>query len=407
MTPLSIRKAQHATDEQIAISILGSTGSIGTQALEIVDAFPEKLRLVGLSAGSNWELLARQARRFEPDLVCIGNEDCYDKLSRALESTPIRVVAGEAGLCEMAELESADVVLAAIVGAAGLAPTLAAVQSGKRVALANKESLVVAGELVEQLARQSGSVLLPVDSEHSAIFQCLVGECISSVESLILTASGGPFRTREAASFDSISPTEALDHPNWSMGAKITIDSATMMNKGLEVIEARWLFGMSPDKIDVTVHPQSIIHSLVTFVDGSAKAQLGVPDMKVPIQYALTYPDRWPAEHQRVDWKSLRKLDLEEPDTSRFPCLQLAYDALRTGGFTPAVMNAANEAAVELFLQERIRFTDIPRLIEQAMQHIGSSPELSLSSLMHADSEARSYVIAHCDKARTLHAVKT
>ncbi|MDX1440247.1 MAG: 1-deoxy-D-xylulose-5-phosphate reductoisomerase [Rubricoccaceae bacterium] len=407
MIPLSIGSQETERPTRSSIVVLGSTGSIGTQSLEIVAAFPDRLRVVGLSAGSNWEMLAKQARAFQPEVVCIADKQYYGGLEDALSDLPIRVTAGEEGLCELATLNTADVVLASIVGAAGLRSTLAAVDAGKRVALANKEALVVAGELVEQSARKSGAIVIPVDSEHSAIFQCLVGECLDSIESLILTASGGPFRTRPAETFSSITQAEALAHPNWTMGAKITIDSATLMNKGLEVIEARWLFGVQPDQIEVMVHPQSIIHSLVTFKDGSAKAQLGVPDMKVPIQYALTYPDRWEAQHDRVDWKALRSLDFEEPDTQRFPCLGLAYSALEAGGVAPTVLNAANEAAVAHFLKEEIGFMDIPRLIAQSLESVASNDSLSLPSLIQADEEARAFVSEHVRLGRTISVVNT
>ncbi len=372
--------------------MLGSTGSIGTQTLEIVKLFPERISVHALAAGSNWELLAEQALAFQPQVVCIAEEARYASLKDALATTSIRVVSGREGLCEIASAEEADVVVAAIVGAAGLRPTLAAVESGKMIALANKETLVVAGSLVERLAREYGSMLIPVDSEHSAIFQCLVGEDSDSVESVTLTASGGPFRQRSVETFDAITRAEALNHPNWSMGAKITIDSATMMNKGLEVIEARWLFGLTPEEINVIVHPQSIIHSFVTFSDGSAKAQLGVPDMKVPIQYALTFPDRWPAPHDRIDWNTLRSLNFEKPDFHRFPCLRLAFEALKQGGSAPAVLNAANEVAVALFLADQIGFTDIPRLIEEAMSSVPSSDGTDLDSLLAADESARQAV---------------
>ena len=377
------------------LAVLGSTGSIGTQTLEIAQLFPDRLKIQALASGSNWELLAEQARTFQPEVVCIADEAKYTSLKDALSGTPTRVVSGMEGLCEIASAADVDAVVAAIVGAAGLRPTLAAVEAGKMVALANKETLVLAGALVERLAREHGATLIPVDSEHSAIFQCLVGEEAETVESITLTASGGPFRTRPADTFGAITKAEALNHPNWTMGAKITIDSATLMNKGLEVIEAHWLFGLSPDRINIVVHPQSIIHSFVTFVDGSVKAQLGVPDMKVPIQYALTFPNRRPAPHERIDWAALGSLDFEEPDFERFPCLQLAFDALNQRGAAPAVLNAANEAAVELFLAERIGFTDIPRLIERALSQIPNEAGDDLESLLAADDAARKTVREH------------
>jgi 1-deoxy-D-xylulose-5-phosphate reductoisomerase len=285
-----------------------------------------------------------------------------------------------------------DVVVAAVVGFAGLAPVVAALREGKQVALANKETLVVAGALINDLLDRTPGTLLPVDSEHSAIFQCLAGESEQNLEDIVLTASGGPFRTRKASTFADITVEEALDHPNWSMGNKITIDSATMMNKGLEVIEAKWLFDLDVDQIQVLVHPQSIVHSMVTFADGTVKAQLGVPDMKVPIQYALSYPDRWSAPHERLDWTEVARLDFETPDTDKFPCLGLAFDALEQGGTAPAVLNAANEEAVALFLNEEIRFTDIPRSIDRALQALPSADVPDLNALSEADAEARRFV---------------
>ncbi|GIV60875.1 MAG: 1-deoxy-D-xylulose 5-phosphate reductoisomerase [Rhodothermaceae bacterium] len=372
------------------LCLLGSTGSIGTQALAVAALFPDRLRVRALTAYANVERLVQQARRFRPACVAIGDVEKYATLREALAGTGIAVLAGAEGLCEAATRSDVDTVLAAVVGFAGLAPTLAAVRAGKKIALANKETLVVAGALVTELAERHGAVLLPVDSEHSAIFQCLLGEPKEAVETLVLTASGGPFRTRPKETFDAITRAEALCHPNWSMGHKITIDSATMMNKGLEVIEARWIFGLDGARIRVLVHPQSIVHSIVVFRDGSAKAQLGVPDMKVPIQYALTYPDRWPAPHPRVDWATLGRLDFEEPDLDKFPCLRLAFEALEHGGTAPAVLNAANEQAVALFLEERIRFTDIPRLIERALEALAARPDrLSFELLADADARAR------------------
>ena len=380
-------------DERQGLCLLGSTGSIGTQALEVARLFPERLSVRALTAHSNVELLARQALAFRPACVAIGDAAHYGRLCEALAGTGIRVLAGAEGLCEAATLDGVDTVLTAVVGFAGLRPTLAAIEAGKKIALANKETLVVAGALVAERLEATGGTLIPVDSEHSAIFQCLVGEPRHAVETLLLTASGGPFRTRPAETFAAITREEALRHPNWSMGAKITIDSATMMNKGLEVIEARWVFGIEHARIRVLVHPQSVIHSMVAFTDGSVKAQLGVPDMKVPIQYALTFPDRWPAPHPRLDWSELRRLDFEEPDLDKFPCLRLAFEALERGGTAPAVLNAANEAAVALFLRERIRFVDIPRLIERALAEPAETPpQLSFETLVDADARTRRLV---------------
>ena len=377
------------------LTLLGSTGSIGTQTLDVVRLFPDRFRVRALTAHANAELLLEQARTFRPDLVVIGEESKAAFLEKELRGTDVRVGWGEAGLCEAAALAGTDVVVAAVVGVAGLAPVLAAIRAGKTVALANKETLVVGGALVNRLVEEHGARLVPVDSEHSAIFQCLVGEPADSVEKLILTASGGPFRTRDPRTFADVTPEEALDHPNWSMGAKITIDSATMMNKGLEVIEAHWLFGIEAARIEVLVHPQSIIHSMVAFRDGSTKAQLGVPDMKVPIQYALSYPERWAAPHERIDWAGLRCLDFAPPDLDAFPCLRLAYDALESGGTAPAVLNAANEAAVARFLGGAIPFTDIPRLIEKALGALARTSVPTLEALREADVQARRIVQEH------------
>lgn len=377
------------------ISVLGSTGSIGTQTLEVLRLFPDMLKVAALTAGSNVELLVKQAREFRPECVVIADESFRPSLEEALRDLDIRVLVGRDGLCEAAALPEVDTVVASLVGFAGLESVIAALRAGKKVALANKETLVVAGELVQQLLRDHGGVVLPVDSEHSAIFQCLVGEPTERIEQLTLTASGGPFRTRPAGTFGSITRDEALDHPNWSMGAKITIDSATMMNKGLEVVEARWLFDIDADRISVLVHPQSIIHSLVAFCDGSTKAQLGVPDMKVPIQYALSYPDRWGAPHDRLDWTSIQCLDFELPDTEKFPCLALAYEALDAGGTAPAVLNAANEQAVSLFLNEQIGFTDIPDLVGEALAKIRVHPAPTLDDLIECDEQARIAVLEH------------
>ena len=371
------------------ISILGSTGSIGTQTLDIVRLFPDRLKVRVLTAGGNADMLLKQAREFHPECVVIGDDDQWEYVRDELKGLPIEVLSGKEGIIRAAEWSTADTVVTAIVGAAGLEPTIAAAEKGKRIALANKEALVIAGQLLRPLADLHGAEIIPIDSEHSAIFQCLVGESIDSVESLHLTASGGPFRTRPLESFDSITKEEALNHPNWSMGPKITIDSATMMNKGLEMIEAHWLFGIDASQIHVVVHPQSIVHSMVSFKDGSVKAQLGVPDMKVPIQYALSFPDRWEAPHARLDWARQPELNFEVPDTKRFPALSLAYEALRKGGAAPAVLNAANEEAVLLFLSDQIRFVDIPKLLESVLSELGDSIGVTMADLMQADREAR------------------
>lgn len=376
------------------LAVLGATGSIGRQTLEVVRLFPNRFDVRVLTCNSDVERLAKQVREFRPEYVAVGGEQQRTDLEEILSvSGPApEVLVGEDGLCEAATCSDVDVVMAAVVGVAGLRPVLAALEKGKKVALANKETMVVGGALVSRAVEAGTGTLIPVDSEHSAIFQCLVGESERSVEDIILTASGGPFWDRAAETFGEVTVTEALDHPNWSMGPKITVDSATMMNKGLEVIEARWLFGLSLDKIQVLVHPQSVIHSMVAFTDGAVKAQLGVPDMKVPIQYALSYPARWTAPHERLDWGELSRLDFERPDPEKFPCLELAYEALRAAGTAPATLNAANEAAVALFLEERIGFLDIPRAIERALETIDPVLDPSLEDLYRADEEARAVV---------------
>ena len=384
-----LRRFPEATpDAPQRLAILGSTGSIGTQTLDVVRLFPGRLQVHALVAGSSWRSLADQARAVRPSVVAVADEAAYAPLRDALSDLPVEVRAGRDAIEAIATDAQVDTVVAAVVGAAGLGPTLAAARAGKRIALANKEALVVAGALVEAACAASGAVVLPIDSEHSALFQSLVGEPLDAVESLILTASGGPFRERDARSFPDITPDEALDHPNWSMGAKVTIDSATLMNKGLEVIEARWLFGIRADQIRVVVHPQSVVHSIVAFTDGSSKAQLGVPTMVVPIQYALTFPDRWPAPHPRLDWSTLRQLDFVAPDLERFPALGLAFEALRRGGAAPAALNGANEVAVARFLAGEIRFTDIPRVAEAALAAAPASAD-SLDALLASDAEAR------------------
>jgi 1-deoxy-D-xylulose-5-phosphate reductoisomerase len=367
--------------------VLGSTGSIGTQTLAVAARFPDRLRVAGLACGSDWRRLAEQARAVRPDTVVVADEAARAPLVEALAGTGVRVEAGAAALDALAR--TGDVVVGAVVGAAGVQPVLAAVEAGKTVALSNKEALVVAGALVREAAARSGAVVVPVDSEHSALFQCLVGEPAGAVESITLTASGGPFRDRPVATFAAITAAEALQHPNWAMGARVTVDSATLMNKGLEVIEAHWLFGVPADRIEVTVHPQSAVHSVVTFVDGSSKAQLGVPDMAVPIQVALSYPERWPAPHARLDFARLGRLDFAPPDLGRFPCLGLAYAALRAGGAVPAALNAADEVAVARFLAGAVRFTDIPRLVEAGMAAAEGGDAATLGGLLDVDARAR------------------
>ena len=370
----------------IRIAILGSTGSIGTQTLDIVRLFPERLKVVILTAGSNVDLLSRQAAEFDPECVVIAKTDREAALK---SSVTCRVLSGVEGLKEAASWPGVDIVVTALVGAAGLIPTLEALKCGRRVALANKETMVVAGDLIQQMAGEFDSQIIPVDSEHSAIYQCLVGEPLDSIDRLIITASGGPFLNRSVDTFDKITRAEALNHPNWKMGMKITIDSATMMNKGLEVIEARWLFEIDPEKIDVVIHPESVVHSMVLFQDGSTKAQMGPPDMKVPIQYALSAPDRWPADHGVIDWKVPLALNFQAPDLAKYRCLSLAYEALREGGAMTAVMNAANEVAVGLFLDEKLGFSRISTLIEDVMMGIQPPEGEGIETRIEADADSR------------------
>lgn len=374
------------------IAILGSTGSIGTQSLDVIRQSPD-LHVLGLSANHNIELLEVQAREFLPRLVCVCDEDKAKELKVRLADTNIRVVSGPEGMCEVATLDGADTVLTAVMGIAGLSPTIAAIKSGKNIALANKETLVAAGELVTALARQHGVSLLPVDSEHSAVFQSLAGlREKKQLKKIILTASGGPFYGKRREELSVVTPEMALRHPNWDMGAKITVDSSTLVNKGLEVIEARWLFDVAPDEIDVVVHPQSIIHSMVEYIDGSVIAQLGLPDMRLPIAYALTYPDRVPLRGEALDLTKIGTLTFSEPDTAAFPALPLAYEALRAGGTMCAVYNGADEAAVELFLQRRIDYLDIASVIEGAMRAYTNTKADTLGAVLDADRWARDYV---------------
>lgn len=346
------------------IALLGSTGSIGTQALEVMKSHPESFSVEVLTAQYNADLLIEQAVEFRPAAVVIGNENLYEKVSSALSSLSIKVYTGAEALASVVESDGIDMVLTALVGYSGLRPTIRAIRAGKDIALANKETLVVAGELITQLAREHQVAILPVDSEHSAIFQCLTGEEKNPIEKIILTASGGPFRGKDRMFLAGVTKAQALRHPNWSMGAKITIDSATLMNKGLEVIEAKWLFDLSPEQIDVVVHPQSIIHSMVQFEDGSIKAQMGLPDMRLPIQYALGYPRRIKADFPRFDFTQYPSLTFEQPDTVTFRNLALAYEALAKGGNLPCIINAANEVAVAAFLNDEIGFLEISEVIE-------------------------------------------
>lgn len=380
------------------LAILGSTGSIGTQTLGIVAGYPELFTVTVLAAGSNAGLLMEQARLYRPEKVVIGNEAFYSVLRDGLAGLGIEVLAGRQALEEVVSSDGIDAVVAAMVGFAGLRPTAAAVRAGKEIALANKETLVVAGEMITRIAAMTGSVLLPVDSEHSAIMQCLNGEPHGSVEKIILTASGGPFRSTPAERLAKVTPLEALRHPNWSMGSKITIDSATLMNKGLEVIEAHWLFGIPPDKIDVLIHPQSIIHSMVQFTDGSVKAQLGVPDMRLPIIYALTFPERVITELPRPSLSAIGSLTFEEPDTERFRCLPLARAALKSGGNMPCALNAANEAAVAAFLQEKIRFNDIAGTVEHVLGNTIFNNEAAMDVYEETDLRSRSLAMEYISK---------
>ena len=371
------------------IAILGSTGSIGTQALDVIEANPDLFEAYVLTANNNVELLIQQARRFQPEVVVIANEQHYDAVQRALSNLPIKVYAGADALCDVVQDDNVDIVLASMVGFAGLRPTISAIKAKKIIALANKETLVVAGELINRLASEYQVPILPVDSEHSAIFQCL--EPGNPIEKILLTASGGPFRHESEEALKSVTKAQALAHPTWNMGAKITIDSATMMNKGFEVIEAKWLFGVKPEQIQVVVHPQSVIHSMVQFGDGAVKAQLGVPDMRLPIQYAFSYPQRLHSDFDRLDFFSLKSLTFEKPDTKRFPCLQFAYDALQRGGNMPCIVNAANEIVNKAFIEDKISFTRIAEIIHETMQHVPFSQESELETYLLTDEEARKY----------------
>ena len=369
------------------IAILGSTGSIGTQALQVIEEHPDLYEAYALTANNQVELLAQQARKFMPAAVVIANEAKYLQLKEMLADLPIQVYAGADALCEIVEAKPIDVVLASMVGYAGLRPTMNAIKAGKAIALANKETLVVAGELINALAQQYHTPILPVDSEHSAIFQCL--EPNNALEKVILTASGGPFRTFSMVQLQHVTKEQALKHPNWDMGAKITIDSATMMNKGFEVIEAKWLFGVRPDQIEVVVHPQSVIHSMVQYEDGAVKAQLGVPDMRLPIQYAFSYPQRIKASFDRLDFATMKELTFEQPDTNRFRCLALAYEALNRGGNMACIVNAANEVVVSAFLKDRLPFLRMSEVIEQCMGKVPFIQTPTYEDYVATDAETR------------------
>ena len=371
------------------IGVLGSTGSIGTQTLDIISEYPELFRASVLTARRQWKLLAEQALKHRPDIVVIGDEQYYDPLREALEGSGIEVGAGDKAIEEAAAHPATDTVVTAMVGYSGLLPTISAIKAGKTIALSNKETLVVAGELITGLCREYGVDIVPVDSEHSAIFQCLVGESRDEMHKIILTASGGPFRKLSKDQLEKVTPADALKHPNWDMGAKVTIDSASMMNKGFEMIEARWLFDCPPEKIEVVVHPQSIVHSMVEYRDGSVKAQLGVPDMHTPIRYALSYPTRLHTEACHMRLEDYATLTFERPDLDKFPLLGYAFDAIRKGGTMPCILNAANEIAVQAFLEGKIRFTDMPIIARHTMETAPWSDTPDLPTLIATNEEAR------------------
>lgn len=378
--------------EKKGIGILGSTGSIGTQALDVIREFSDKFSVELLVAGSNYKLLIDQATEFKPNTVVIANDEHYEAVFDALDPHDIKVYAGVSATNDCVQMDSIDVLLTAVVGFAGLQPTIKAIEAGKHIALANKETLVVAGEIITRMAKENNVAILPVDSEHSAIFQCMVGE-FNKVEKVILTASGGPFRGKSAHELAAVTSEQALAHPNWSMGAKITIDSATLMNKGLEVIEAKWLFGVGADNIEVVVHPQSIVHSMVQFEDGSIKAQLGFPDMKLPILYALSFPERYKSSFARFDFTACGDLTFEKPDLETFSNLPIAYDALRKGGNAPCALNAANEIAVQAFLDQKIGFLDIARINEHCLQEHRHVKSATINELIETDREARQLAV--------------
>ena len=371
------------------MALLGSTGSIGKQTLEVIRSHEDRFEVEVLTAQNNVELLIEQALAFKPNAVVITNEAKYVQLRDALEPHFIKVYAGDKALSQVVEMDTIDIVLTALVGYSGLLPTISAIQAGKQIALANKETLVVAGELITKLAKEKGVNIYPVDSEHSAIFQCLVGEFHNPIEKLILTASGGPFRGKDRGYLESVTKEQALKHPNWDMGAKITIDSASLMNKGLEVIEAKWLFGVRPEQIEVVVHPQSIIHSLVQFEDGSIKAQLGLPDMRIPIQFALSYPDRLVSDFPRFDFMQYPSLDFEAPDLKTFKNLQLAFDALERGGNAACVLNAANEIVVAAFLRDEVGFMEMSDIIAETLGKVEFVRQPSLEDYIETDKKAR------------------
>lgn len=374
------------------IAILGSTGSIGTQTLDVVSEHPDRFEVYVLTACNNASLLIKQAREFMPDSVVIANEKKYEEVKEALSDLPVKVYAGSPAIAQVVEADAIDMVLTAMVGYSGLLPTIKAIQAGKSIALANKETLVVAGELIRDLALKHKAPIIPVDSEHSAIFQCLTGEMDNAIEKIILTASGGPFRTYSKEQFHHITKEEALKHPRWNMGAKVTIDSATMMNKGFEVIEARWLFDLQPEQIEVVVHPQSIVHSMVQFEDGTVKAQLGVPDMRLPIRYALSYPERLKCKADRLSINDYALLTFERPDTERFPHLTFAFEALRQGGNMPCIMNAANEVLVASFLKGEIAYSCMAQLLRRSMEEETFISNPTYDDYVATDNQVRRHV---------------
>tara|TARA_Y100000590_G_scaffold415931_1_gene514258 strand:- start:4069 stop:5226 length:1158 start_codon:yes stop_codon:yes gene_type:complete len=374
------------------IGILGSTGSIGTQTLDVLGQLDGKFKVKYLTAYGNAHLLSQQALKFKPDTVCIINKEKKEELETYLQNSSIKITSGRSALLELSSRTDVDLVMNGLVGASGMEPTICSIKSGVDVALSNKESLVMAGKIINNLLQESSSNLYPVDSEHSAIWQCLTGEDNTQIKKLILTGSGGPFRKKDKNDFRTITLEDALQHPNWNMGNKITIDSATMMNKGLEVIEAYWLFGMNIDQIDIIIHPQSIIHSMVEFNDGSVKAQLGLPNMKIPIQYALTYPNHLPANFESLDLINIGSISFEKPDLEKFPCIRLSYEALQEGGSFPIVLNIANDTAVTSFLNKHIQFNDIPRLIENALNKHTFIKEPNMKNIIELSHWTESYV---------------
>ncbi|MBE2254840.1 MAG: 1-deoxy-D-xylulose-5-phosphate reductoisomerase [Ignavibacteria bacterium] len=377
------------------ISIFGSTGSIGVNTLNVIDNLNNNgfnVEIVYLSSNSNLDVLTGQINKYKPKGVIINNKESYEKL-KSLNFLNTEILFGEEGLLEIASRDDYDILVSALVGFAGLLPTIEAIKKGKRIALANKETLVTGGKIIMDLINKSGAELLPIDSEHSAILQCIVGENSKEISKLIITASGGPFRKLEKNKFKDVTVDDALNHPNWKMGKKITIDSATLMNKGLEVIEAKWLFDINPENIEVLIHPQSIIHSMVEFTDGSVKSQMGVPDMKIPIQYAITYPERINSDFERIDYKNLKDLTFEEPDFDKFECLKLAFDSLVSGGTYPVVLNAANEIAVELFLNSKVKFIEIPGIIKNSLDNHKNLTNFEVSDILTIDKITRKQIL--------------